>query len=109
MFDLTNDERRVIVFLISIALLGLGVNFLVKQCTPKKRLSYYSDELGKINLNTADKKTLMGVTGIGEKLAQRIIDYRIEADGFKELDDLKEIKGITEKKFEKIKVFFVAR
>jgi competence ComEA-like helix-hairpin-helix protein len=109
MFNLTNDERRVLIFLIAIALLGLGVNFFIKQFTPQKRLSYYSDELGKVNLNTADKKTLMGVTGIGEKLSQRIIDYRIEEGGFQDLDELKEIKGITEKKFEKIKVFLIVK
>ncbi len=47
-----------------------------------------------ININTADKQTLMELNGIGEKLAQAIIDYRQEHGAFGSLDELTKVKGI---------------
>lgn len=47
-----------------------------------------------ININTADKETLMSIKGIGEKRAQAIIDYREEHGPFKSVDALAEIKGL---------------
>ena len=61
----------------------------------------YQDE--KINLNTATKDELMTLDGIGEKKAQRIIDYREEMGDFNSIEELRGIAGISEKIFEEIK------
>ena len=48
-----------------------------------------------ININTADKETLMtSIKGVGEKRAEAIIDYREQNGPFKSVDDLAEINGI---------------
>ena len=48
-----------------------------------------------ININTADKETLMSViNGVGEKKAEAIIQFRDENGPFKSIDDLTKIKGI---------------
>jgi competence protein ComEA len=61
-----------------------------------------------VNINTADLKTLQdNLTGIGEKKAQAIIDYRTEKGGFKTLEEIQEVKGIGPKLFEKIKADLV--
>lgn len=49
----------------------------------------------KINLNTAELKTLIhSFKGIGEKRAQAIIKYREGHDGFKSVDELAEVPGL---------------
>ena len=109
MLDLTNDERRVVIFILLIYLLGLGINFACKHFTAGKSLGRLNQSLGKININTADKKLLMSISGIGDRLSQRIIDFRELNKGFKSPEELKGIKGITEAKFDKIKDYIMAQ
>jgi len=56
----------------------------------------------KININTATAAQLQMVKGIGPKTAAAIIAYRNKHGDFKEVDDLDEVKGIGEKKLDKI-------
>ena len=57
----------------------------------------------KISINKATKEELMKLSGIGESKALDIINYRNENGLFKSIEDLKQISGIGEKLFEKIK------
>jgi competence protein ComEA len=56
-----------------------------------------------INLNTATKEELISVSGIGEKKAQAILEYRKEHGPFKSVDELVSIKGFGEKSVAKLK------
>ena len=48
-----------------------------------------------ININTADKETLMAfIKGVGDKKAEAIIQYREKNGPFKSIDELSNIKGI---------------
>ncbi len=58
---------------------------------------------GKININKADSGELQKLDGIGEALAGRIIEYREKNGKFKTIEDLKQVSGIGEKKFEAIR------
>lgn len=58
---------------------------------------------GKVNLNTADISNLITLDGVGEKTAQKIIDYRQSNGKFNKIEDLKNISGIGDKKFNAIK------
>ena len=56
-----------------------------------------------VNINTADKSKLMTLTGIGEAKAEAIIQYREEHGGFRSIEELKQIEGIKDGVFNKIK------
>jgi competence ComEA-like helix-hairpin-helix protein len=58
-----------------------------------------------LNINTAAKDDLVRLPGIGEVTADKIIALRNEKGTFKHLEELKEVKGIGEIKFNKIKKF----
>lgn len=47
-----------------------------------------------ININTADEAALRTLQGVGEVLAQRIVDYRAEHGPFQSVDELTNVKGI---------------
>jgi comEA protein len=59
----------------------------------------------KININSALAADLTRLPGIGEVMAERIIEYRESNGSFKKTEDIMKVKGIGEKKFEKIKEF----
>lgn len=61
-----------------------------------------SFENGKVNINLANKEELQNLTGIGEVLSQRIIEYREANNGFNSIEDIKNVKGIGDKKYENI-------
>lgn len=61
------------------------------------------ENTGLININTATTSELDSLDGIGATYAQRIIDYRNANGGFKSIDEIKNVKGIGDKTFEKIK------
>ena len=53
----------------------------------------------KIDLNTATKEQLMTVPGIGETYALRILEYREEVGGFWNINQLREVKGVGDKRY----------
>ena len=65
--------------------------------------SNVGNEKGKININKATKEELDTLPGIGESTAQKIIKYREEHGSFKNIEELKEVKGIGDAKYEEIK------
>ncbi len=65
---------------------------------------------GKVNINTASVEELdQRLPGIGPALAQRIVDYRQRNGGFKSPEDIMEVSGIGEKRYEQIKDLITVR
>ena len=60
-------------------------------------------EVRRVSINTATLEELMSLPQIGQVTAQRIIDYRNSHGFFQQLEDIKAVKGIGEKTFEKIR------
>ena len=57
----------------------------------------------KVNINTANLDELQTLPRIGEKVAQRIIDYRKEHGPFKKIEELMKVQGVGEKTFKLLK------
>ena len=58
---------------------------------------------GKVNINTATQTELETLTGIGPSLAARIIEYRGQNGKFKKVEELRNVKGIGQSKYDGIK------
>lgn len=61
---------------------------------------------GYISLNNSTFEELTSIPGLGESKAKSILEYRSKNNGFKSIDELMNVSGIGEKVFEKIKVYF---
>ena len=57
----------------------------------------------KVNINTAKQTELETLPGIGPSTAQKIIDYRTKNGLFETIEDIQNVKGIGDGKFEEIK------
>lgn len=62
-----------------------------------------ASQSGKVNLNTADLTALQTLPGIGATYAQRILTYRSEHGSFNKIEDLKNVTGIGDATFAKLK------
>lgn len=68
------------------------------------------DTGGKVNINTASVNELdQRLPGIGPSLAQRIVDYRQRNGGFKAPEEIMEVSGIGDKRYEQIKDLITVR
>ena len=63
----------------------------------------FSSSIQKVNINTATKEELMTLDGVGEATAEKIIAYRQEHGSFSSIEEIKEVSGIGDKKYEAIK------
>ncbi|EML1066544.1 ComEA family DNA-binding protein [Acinetobacter nosocomialis] len=62
-----------------------------------------NDSTGQIHLNQATVNEFRQLKGIGEKKAQAIVEYRQKNGGFKNIDEIKNVKGVGPAIFEKNK------
>lgn len=62
-----------------------------------------------LDLNRVSMEDLCLLPGIGESLAREIITFRQRRRGFRSVEELKNVKGIGEKKYESFKAYFIVR
>ncbi len=70
-------------------------------------LQTQTSDKSKVNINTASKEELMTIPGIGETRAQAILNYRQEHGPFTSIEDLKNVEGIKDGVFSKMKDYIV--
>ena len=59
--------------------------------------------LNKININLSSKDELIKIPGVGEAIAERIIEYREQNGGFSSISEIMNVKGIGNAKFNSMK------
>jgi len=62
-----------------------------------------------VNLNKASIEELKRLPGIGEKTAQKIVEYRNNYGGFKKIEDVMKVERIGPNLFEKIKDYIITK
>ena len=115
MFDLEKRERAIIIFLVTVLLLGLtaivyrkahnAIKLEIKSFSLEKEpiKTVSPDTRGVININEAGLEELMKLKRIGKTLAERIIDYRNSKGRFNSVSEIKNVKGVGDSTFEDIK------
>ena len=101
---LLKDGQKIIVPYKTYSETGEGIS---KNIYNNVESEYYSSSpvstSAKININTANVNILQTLPGIGPVLSKRIIEYRSQNGLFGVIDDIKDVSGIAEKKYEGIK------
>ena len=62
-----------------------------------------------MNINTATAEKLQSLPGVGTSIAQKIIDYRTQNGRFKSIEDLKNVSGIGDAKFNNLKNYITVK
>ena len=73
------------------------------EVTTETRREVRETAVEKVNINTAAQEELETLPGIGEVLAQRIVEYREEHGAFTAAEDLLAVEGIGEKRLDEIR------
>ncbi|EQB62858.1 MAG: hypothetical protein RBG1_1C00001G0437 [candidate division Zixibacteria bacterium RBG-1] len=139
MINFTPQERKALIFLTVVLLLGSGITLYKKYHSdfapelllkPKAKVvesnlsqqdlnsvadtstvipketsppQLSEEKIRQVNLNSATQEELENLPSIGPVLAKRIIEYRNQKGGFKTIEEVKQVHGIGNKIFGKIK------
>ena len=112
MLPLTRHERLVLIFLVFVFLVGTTLHHLFEA---NPRLKSFLNVLEsdsfyvKVDLNRATEKELIDLPWIGQVTAQRFLAYRDENGHFKNLEELKNVKGIGYSQYQRLKKYLFVK
>ena len=107
MFNLTTQERKVILFFTVVALIGIVLDFCRKNNAATAQCIQVGKNFSQKDLNNSTVTDLVYAHAASQKLAEKIIAYR-EAHGgeFEEMEDVRKVKGVGPARLEKLKEGF---
>ena len=82
---------------------GEEVNVAPAASNSNNSSSAESGDKEQVHLNSATVEDLQKLSGIGQKRAEQIIEFRDSNGGFKQIEDITKVSGIGDKTFEKLK------
>ena len=108
MFDLTKQERLVLIFLVSVFLVGTTLHYTFEKNSHLNHIFNIIDSDGlyrKIDINLATYEELVNLPYIGPVTAKRIMGYRSQKGSFTNIEQLKAVQGIGNFNYQKIAKF----
>jgi len=93
------DLKKLVSLFVVLSVVVLGLASAGNLHAVDKTAKVVKEKAGLININTAGADELKKLPRIGEKMAQRIIEFRQKNGKFKRTEDIMKVKGIGEKTF----------
>jgi len=106
MFSFTKQERTVLSVLLAVGLCGSVLRYAFAKYPALSDIVNLieSDRIyPKVDLNTASIQELIDIPYIGEYTANNIVRYREEHGPFRRIEDVRHVKGIREKNYQKFR------
>ena len=107
MTPLTPQEKKVLLFISFVLLLGLSLSYFKKTtgCNVCLIDIYGKKTLSPVDINIATREALLKIPGLGPKTADDILALRSRTGGFKRIEELKGIEGLSDEKIVKLREF----
>jgi len=104
MLSFTRQERIVLILLAFTMLVGSVLHFAFKKYPQLKDIVNFVDSdriYHKVDINTASLEKLVAIPYIGPYTGQQIIEYRRKNGPFASIQEIKSVKGIKEKNYDR--------
>ena len=98
-----NVIRMACILALCIGLSCGSVSVMAQQAGADSATATKTTDVAKVNLNSATVEQLTSLPGVGSATAKLIIEYRTQVGKFSRIEELMNVKGIGEKKFEALK------
>ncbi|MFC1709114.1 ComEA family DNA-binding protein [Candidatus Omnitrophota bacterium] len=108
MLHLTSHEKKTVVFILTLLVLGLGLDFYKKKTNRADLINFPELEgrlFEKVDINKATALEFATIPGVGSKLAYTIVSERKLNGKFEDVQDLKRVRGIKDKKLKQMKKY----
>ena len=91
-----------LIFIMAFTMFKDSADVNIYSITVEKTVYNTVPDSDKININTATKDELIKLYGIGETISERILEYRSQNGPFTDIEEIKNVKGITETVYKRI-------
>jgi len=109
MFGLTRQERQALLFIAAIGLISICVRFGLQMRVRGRPFLALSPDVFRVDVNEAGLAELTDIAGISRGLAKNILAYRAAHGPLRSIEELQEVKGVGEQRYNQLKEVLLVR